>query len=32
MIMVGRSMLGMDADVLTRLASGLKARVAQVVD
>jgi len=31
MIMVGRSMLGVDEDVIVRLGSGLKARVAQVV-
>ncbi len=29
MVMVGRSMLGIDEDVLTRLAGGLKARIAQ---
>jgi|HubBroStandDraft_6_1064221.scaffolds.fasta_scaffold46129_2 putative nucleotidyltransferase with HDIG domain len=32
MVMVGRSMLGVDAEVITRLASGLKARVAQAVE
>jgi len=32
MVMVGRSMLGVDAEVIARLASGLKARVAQVVE
>jgi putative nucleotidyltransferase with HDIG domain len=32
MIMVGRSMLGIDGDVIGRLASGLKARVAQAIE
>lgn len=32
MVMVGCSMVGVDADVIARLASGLKARVAQAVE
>ena len=31
MIMVGRSMLGIDEDVITSLGRGLKTRVAQAV-